>query len=42
LSDAVSLLERGLRRVTDAFCYALIAYVSGSDVPMDAILPVCW
>jgi hypothetical protein len=37
LSDAVSLLERGLRRVTDAFCYALIAYVSGSDVPMDAI-----
>jgi len=37
LSDAVSLLERGLRRVTDAFRYALIAYVSGSDVPMDAI-----
>jgi hypothetical protein len=37
LSDAVSLLERSLRRVTDAFRYALIAYVSGSDVPMDAI-----
>jgi hypothetical protein len=37
LSDAVSLLERSLRRVTDAFRYALIAYVSGSDAPMDAI-----
>jgi hypothetical protein len=37
LGDAVSLLERGLRRVTDAFRYALIAYISGSDVPMDAI-----
>ena len=37
MGDAVSLLERGLRRVTDAFRYALIAYVSGSDVPMNAI-----
>ena len=37
LGDAVSLLDGGLRRVTDAFRYALIAYVSGSDVPMDAI-----
>ena len=37
LGDAVSLLEGGLRKVTDAFRYALIAYISGSDVPMDAI-----
>lgn len=36
-SETISLLEGGLRRVTDAFRYAFIAYVSGSDVPMDAI-----
>jgi hypothetical protein len=36
-SDAISLLEGGLRKVTDAFHYAFIAYVSSSDVPMDAI-----
>jgi len=37
LGDAVSLLEGGLRRVTDAFRYALIAHISDCDVPMDAI-----
>jgi hypothetical protein len=36
-SDAILLLEGGLRRVTDAFCYTFIAYVSSSDVPMDTI-----
>jgi len=35
--NAISLLEGGLRRVTDVFRYAFIAYVSSSDVSMDAI-----
>jgi hypothetical protein len=35
--DITSLLMRGLMRSTNAFRYALIAYINSSDVPMDVI-----